>query len=439
MALVNNQAALNTVYNYYLTAYAPTTNNTSRYDTHKKSELKNVYSSIVKQNKESPSYIIDTSRDTQAFAVGMKEGARQFSNTISSLSSDEDGDALSRKVASSSDNSIVSAKFIGNPTAIDPDLSFDISVEQLATTQINEGTYLNSDDEVDLEPNTYSFDISVNDTDYEFQFNIAEGDTNIDLQKKLEALINRSNIGISASVNEDGEGNSALVLESSATGISEDKDSLFSVSDDRTSKTSGAVDYLGISNISRPATNASFTLNGLSRSAFSNTFTVDKQFEVNLKGVSGEDNSVSIGLKPDIDSMTDNINQLVDSYNAFIDKANAYTGSKVKTDTLLSDIRRTTSEYQSKLENLGLSFDEDRKINVDEDVLKESLSADDGEDNRSAIKGFTSALTRKLGQISLNPMNYVQKTMVAYKNPGKSYPNPYVTSIYSGMMFNSYC
>ena len=40
----------------------------------------------------------------------------------------------------------------------------------------------------------------------------------------------------------------------------------------------------------------------------------------------------------------------------------------------------------------------------------------------------------------LNPMEYANKTIVAYKNPLKdNYSTPYITSIYSGMMFNSYC
>lgn len=439
MALVNNQAALNTVYNYFLTAYAPNTNNTSRYDTHKKSELRNVYNSIVKQNKESPLYIVDSSRETKEFAVGMKENAREFSGTISSLAAQGSGDALSQKVASSTDDGVVAAKFIGDPALADPDMQFDISVEHLATTQVNLGGFLKSDDQVDLPADTYSFDVHVNDTDYEFQFNIGQADTNSDLQNKLEALINRSNIGIQASVVEDGEGNSALRLESAATGMGDGKESIFDVTDDRTSKTSGAVEYLGLGEIARPASNAEFTLNGVGRTAFSNTFTVDKKFELNLRGLTGEDDAVTIGLKPDTESMADNIHQLVDSYNGFIDKARAYSGTNVRTDTLVSDIERTNMAYRSGLESMGLTFDEDGRLNVDDAALEEALASDNDGAHQKTIKEFTSAMLRKSGQISLNPMNYVQKTIVAYKNPGKSFANPYVTSIYSGMMFNGYC
>ena len=47
-------------------------------------------------------------------------------------------------------------------------------------------------------------------------------------------------------------------------------------------------------------------------------------------------------------------------------------------------------------------------------------------------------LLRKSNQVSLNPMDYVEKVMVAYKNPGHNYPNPYITSAYTGMMFDGY-
>ena len=71
-----NFHALNQVYNHYMTTYAPKTN--SSLDTHKKSELRNVYNSIVKLNKESPLYLLDNSKETQAYAIDLKENARIF-------------------------------------------------------------------------------------------------------------------------------------------------------------------------------------------------------------------------------------------------------------------------------------------------------------------------------------------------------------------------
>ncbi len=45
---------MNAVYNNYLTAYTPKP--LTKYDTHKKSELRSVYNSIVKINKEAPDH-----------------------------------------------------------------------------------------------------------------------------------------------------------------------------------------------------------------------------------------------------------------------------------------------------------------------------------------------------------------------------------------------
>ena len=70
---INN---LNNVYNFYMTTYAP--KSSTPYDTHKKSELRHVYNSIVKMNKEAPLFILDTSKDSQQFAVGIRRTPESF-------------------------------------------------------------------------------------------------------------------------------------------------------------------------------------------------------------------------------------------------------------------------------------------------------------------------------------------------------------------------
>ena len=74
---------MNTVYNNYLTTY--TQKPLTKYDSHKKSELRNVYNSIVKLNKDAPWYLPTTSKDAQQYAVDLKENARGLRNTIAQL------------------------------------------------------------------------------------------------------------------------------------------------------------------------------------------------------------------------------------------------------------------------------------------------------------------------------------------------------------------
>ena len=82
-SLMANMMALNNVYNHYLVTYSRGT--MSKYDTHKKSELRGIYNSIVKMNKEAPLYLLNIDRPSQAFAVDIKEGARELHHTIASL------------------------------------------------------------------------------------------------------------------------------------------------------------------------------------------------------------------------------------------------------------------------------------------------------------------------------------------------------------------
>jgi len=435
-----NVSALNQVYNHYLTEYAPKTN--SPLDTHKKSDLRNIYNSIVKINKESPLYILDKSDASKAYAVGLKESARTFRNSVmatrSSLS--EDG-VLDQKKAYSSDPSIASAKYMGlsedGTNTAAP--TFKLEVAQLAKNQVNLGNALVSDDKLDLPPGSYSFDVSIKDVSYEFQFELHEEDTNSDVQNRLQRLISNANIGLDASVIEDGEGNSSLKLESVATGVYGDKDTLFEISDEHTSKTKGMVDYLGLNLITQQPSNALFEINGIERSASSNTFTVEKVYEVTLNGPSSEPGiTTEIGLKNDVDSLSENIHSLAESYNRFLDDASANPGSHSKSSQLLNEIGYITRHYAGHLDALGLTFSSDGRLAVNDEQLKTAAAESDSE-AFTPVKDFANSMLRKSNQISLNPMQYVNKTIVAYKNPGKNYPSPYITSAYSGMLFNNYC
>ncbi|MBR5765296.1 MAG: hypothetical protein IKX95_00805, partial [Lachnospiraceae bacterium] len=258
-------AALNTVYNHYMTTYAPTGSN-SKYDAHKKSELKGVVNSIVKLNKDSPLFLIDNSQATKEFAVNLKESARSLKNTISSLSVESGDEMLSKKTVMSSNDSLVSASYIGRSSPEEGSHEVELTIAQLARGQTNQGFPM-PPDEMILPPDTYSFDIRSRDIDYEFQFNINEGDTNRQIEEKLARLITRSNIGIHAETVEDGAGNISLKMTSDDTGVRGDAGLQFIVSDDKTSKARGAVRYFGLDNITETPEDAEFTVNGESRSS----------------------------------------------------------------------------------------------------------------------------------------------------------------------------
>lgn len=431
-----SNAILSNVYNHYLTAYAP--KSTTQYDTHKKSELRGIYNSIVKLNKESPWYLDIKTPATQEYAISLKENARLLHNTIASLGGLEEEQSLAQKAAYSSEPDSVAATYVGSVNDEEGAVpGFEITVNALATSQENMGNYL-PDGPVALPPDAYSFDVSINDLNYEFQFNINAGDTNKDVQERLVRLINNADIGIKARV-DVGNSRSSIRLTSTTTGLPEGRNNIFDINDDHTSKTSGVVDYLGLNFISRQPGNSSFLLNGEERSTASNTFTVGKMFEVELKTVTPEDSPVTIGLKTDVESLTDNINTLIGGYNTFVNAANAYKESQTLSNRLSKEMGGIALRYTGNLESMGIRLQSDNTISIDENLLREAASGPDGLSSYQSLKSFAHALVQKTSQVSLNPMNYVNRIMVAYKNPGHNFASPYTTSAYSGMMFNSYC
>lgn len=431
-----NTSAYANVYNWYLTSYAPKSN--SKYDMHRKDELKGVYKSIVKLNKESPLFLAIQNEDAREFAVGVKENARELHNTIASLGGLDEKELLNKKVAFSSNEEVLSVEYIGEAEGADDAPSFVMEVQRLASGQTNLGKFL-PDEDVELSPGTYSFDIAIGDLSYEFQFNVNDGETNQDVQNRLSRLINNANIGLHSDILTNAQGSTSLRLASTTTGLPEGKDFLFAVSDKGSSRMAGSVEYLGLDFVSRIPDNACFLLDGEEYHSFSNEFTVEGCYRVHLKGAS-PDEQVQVGLKTDVDSLTQNISQLVGGYNSFIRNAAEMSGRLTNGPKLAWDMSRIARMYQGDLSNLGMDLQADGTIAINEDALKSTAQEVDAESHFDSIRDFTNSLLRKTNQVSLDPMQYVDKKVVAYKDPNEPhYATPYITSAYSGMMFNGYC
>lgn len=434
-----NNAIISSVYNQYLTTYVPQKSN-SRYDTHKRSELKSVYNSMVKINRDAPLYKIDTSKESREYVIGLKEESRALHNNIASIMGNSEDIELNASIAFSTDEGILSAKYVGEETTAASDDTYNIEVKSLATPQVNLGLYLPKDSR-DITPGQYSFDVSVGGQGYEFQYSIGENETNFDIQNKLGRLINNSGIRLSASVEEDGKGNAALRIESSFVGASNnDSSGSFSISETASRKVSGSVAYFGIDYVAREASDAELVINGSELSSSSNTFVLDKQFEITLNNISPEPGiTATVGVKPDAEAAVENIKGLVGSYNDFITSMRSYSADVTRKNSLFIEMNSIVRNYQQDMAPMGITMAEGGTLDMDEEVLADYITDSSNMASVDSIKRFTSSLLRKSNQISLDPVAYLNKTVVAYKNPGKNYTSPYTSSSYSGLLFNSYC
>lgn len=426
---------ISSVYDYYMSEYGMRPY--SKHNAHKKSELKDIYNNIVKINRFSPFYKIDNPEGFQKRAIDIKESAKSLSEVAADLTDAESGDMTFKSIAHSSNDEIVSAEYIGDNTSAGASKQFTLSVKQLAAPQVNIGTYLNPGAR-NLFSGTYSFDVNISSITYELQFSVKDDENNRDVQNKLARLINKSNIGLKAAVNANADGRTSLSLTSNMTGVG-DKPVIFTVSDDSEEQTalSGAVEALGLNNTSMYPSNAVFELNGELKTSSSNNFTVDREFSVTLKDVNEKGEAVTIGLKQNMDSLVDGLHELADNYNklTLLAKEGTSSGSR----KLYGDLTAIASNYSEVLDSNGLSVGGDGLIKVDDDVLRRS--SDEGEllGTLSQIGRFKNALQVKAKSIMINPMEYINKSVISYKHPSRPSIDPYTTSMYTGMMFNGYC
>lgn len=469
---------IGSVYDYYLTTYAgrPATKS----DTHKKSELRSVYNNIVKISKKSPLYKVNVSENIQKFAIDLKENARTLSTDANNLFEKSLESARNQKYVSDNEN-VVQVKTLDNgsvnndsdnanaddinidDTNIDsavssnaeitnPDLEADnisdtksvntafashynIEVLNLATPQVNTSDYLNNDD-LDIPKGAHSFEVNVGDSAYEFRFNAANDDTNKTVLEKLSRLINRSNIGLTSKMLYSGN-NSALEITSNATGLDFTPE-IFSIVPGENSPYDKVVSKLGLNNVSSYPTNANFLLNGMEKTTSSNTFTIGKSLEITLNGISKEGQATSISLNDDLDSVISSVNDMISSYNNLLDLSNNSNEGSDDAARLNKEIHKTARQYASNLENIGITVNENGKMSFDEALFIQTANEDDLDKSLASLNSFRQAIVSRADDISINPMKYVDKVMISYPNPVHSFANPYMTSIYTGMMFNGY-
>lgn len=417
---------IDTAYNYFMTTYGGSIG--SKYESHKKSELRDTYNKIVKANKESPLYKLKNTEDMGQFAIDIKESANAIALSVSNLGAGDDdiSSVLEKRIANSSQPDSVDVVYVGE--ADDEAENFTIEVDSLAEPQINRGNFLAADGH-DFEEGQYSFDLDIRNHSYEFQFNVNRGETNLNVQNKLVRLLNTSDVGLSATLLPNGASN-AIEITSKSTGIAENEDLLFNISSTISWR---ELHTLGIDNVVQQPSNSSFTLNGNPHQSLSNTFTVNKAYELNLKAPSN--GKIEIGLMNDTEALSNGVDQMLNSYNGMIDIGLRYTDSH-QNRTLFNEISSVAKNMAGRLLAIGINTDSLGHLSLDNVTLSKAINEGDRETTFATLNELKGAIRSAASKASINPMAYVDKAIVEYKNPGKSLAAPYAASQYSGMMCN---
>lgn len=419
---------LNPVYNYYSSVYQP--QKQTKYDSHKTSELKNIYNTMIKINQKSPLYKVKLNENTQQYAIGLKSAAIGLHN-FSTFLSDEEVDAFSKLTAASSNIRALEAQVVTSDYSSMPE-SMTFSIDKLATTQMNSSDMVLSN-HLDTAIGKHTFSIKTEGSNYGFNFNVKEGDNNEIVLNRMSNFLNQTDVGINAYVRYDGN-RCQLVLESDTTGTDNTTSGMiFQIYDN---EGDGIISDYQLNHVARYPEDAVFSINQMEQHSSSNNIAINHMVEIELKQVTQDD--ITVKFVPDNEDIIRKMNDFVQSYNDVVDLALAQSDSHRGAKKLLHEIKGITNRHYDTLESVGLSVDDSGRIQTDEALLSQNISNGNVKELFSDISGFKSDILQKTSSISLNPMNYVDKTVITYPNPARTFNNAYLPSIYSGMMFNYY-
>lgn len=423
-------------YNYMLESYP--VNREIRYPANKRSELRKVYNDIVSLSKRLPLYKINLSKENQAYSFGIKETALTLKAKIEEMS-DLKISGFQDKTVSVSDESVLTAELLSSDTSALPEL-IQFKVKALATAQVNRGKELLMTSHA-LPKGEYPFQASVMDETYSLTYIQQERTENSETLKNMARFLNQSVPGITASI-EKGESKDyiRLVIVADSTGKFGERS--FSFEDGEVYR-EGVVDFFGLDRMDSAPSHANFELNGVDKQTASNMFHLESTLQISLHSIREGEEPVNLRIVPDSDKILSAVDSVMSTYNHLIHLAKARmidNKEHFRAAKLLKEMSNLTSMYKEELEACGLKPSEDGFIQREESL---SIQASEDGGMESLFKrenGFIARLLDKAESIAINPMEYLDKTIVTYPNTEKnSYHNPYVTSIYSGLFFSSYC
>ncbi|MBE5937386.1 MAG: hypothetical protein E7265_05070 [Lachnospiraceae bacterium] len=395
-------------------------------------ELLDHYSAIVKKSKTTPMYIINLTDEKQEYAIGLKELSLSLGETVEDYRNNIES-ALCNIAPYTSDDGI-EATIVSKEELLPEDM--DVIVNNMATRQVNVGfDYYGSGR--GLPGGSYGFSAKVDGKEYRFRYSMKDGTSNSTVLSNLAKTINDARIGINAEVKNLNPDKIYLQLTSEKTGA--DGMHMFEFIDDDNSNKLGIVSYYGLDQVSVAPENASIDINGVNYVRKSNKLVLNGSLELIIKKES--EKPVHVGYVKDHTEAVHNLSEVLDAYNEIVDLSYRHAESKeTRNQRIRSDLKGIYENNKMELASAGVEMDERGYLYVNEDVVKNSFIGGVFEDVLGKESKFLADLSSLANRVALNPMEYVNKLMVAYPDYSREgYAHPYMTSIYSGMLFNYYC
>ena len=377
-------------------------------------DLESVISASLEAKKTQLQQPITTKKtNTQVTLSGLsqlKSAISTFSSTLESLTKTGAFNKRSVKVTQDSDDPVMTVTT--NTGASNG--QYNITVNKLATTSKQEGTFDSSTTSLVTADGTLTFKAG----DEEFTIDVKAGDT----LQNIRNRINNSgdNFGLSANIINTSDGKSKLVLDSGVSGDGNNMTITASTDELKIFETGATNSKMSQT---QAASSASIDVDGNTLTSETNTFDdtiVGLKIEVNRlsdKDSNGNYLSNKVAITTDTASVQSLVQSFVDGYNTLMEKTTALgkrnsivagesqdDGGALAGDSITRSVTSllvnavstpsTESTVFSTIFQLGIEMDNNGKLSIDSDTFADAL--DDNFDQVVALFGGKNGIAQTL-------------------------------------------
>lgn len=153
-------------------------------------------------------------------------------------------------------------------------------------------------------------------------------------------------------------------------------------------------------------------------------------YALNVKEMSMElQEATTDALAGGVEEAPQNMERVADIFNGLLKRSDEFGIANGKPSRPGGELRSLIENYREELQESGIAVDNESFLSISKDAKAVQVPEE-----------FTKALATKAEQMSMNPMEYVEKKVYSYAHLYRNnVGNSYESSVYSGMLFNSYC
>lgn len=300
--------------------------------------------------------------EMSSFLSSLNGSVYELKSSSQSLMESSKDSVLNSKTAAS-DNpavSVTAGKGASNET-------YSISVNQLAQSQKNKGSTLDSYKKTSMNAGTNTFKISTGGKESKISFDVKFTDSNKTALNNMADAINRSGLGITANVITDENKDTSYI---EITGNETGSEKWFTISD----VSGNAAAKSGVLAATREAKDAEYEINGEKFTSQSNTISLDNgKISITLNAVTQEKATVTVKDDKDailkaVESFSSRFNQVI----SFVNSADQF----VVSNKLREELKSAISSKAGYLESVGINVKYDGSLELDQKKLTKALDED---------------------------------------------------------------